>query len=174
MKSYHFFLVIAVACLVASPQTQTCPTDHFSAIFVGTVDEVSSGRRGFSHADPELKFFKEILGFRDDAIQHTTVDAMKFFNDTYGLNFFPSAPNDLNQRFFENAIMEPFTFSEDIKFFATTNNWIRTGSTRSAFLQVGFMLSTRVTRPCMAAMVELRENLLLTGFTALMGVNKAH
>ena len=71
MKSYLFFLVIAVSSLVASPQTQTCPTDHFSAIFAGTVDTVSSGIRGFGNTDPELKFFKEILGFRDDAIQHT-------------------------------------------------------------------------------------------------------
>ena len=79
MNSYLFFLVIAVSSLTVSPQLQTCPTDHFSAIFAGTVDKVSSGIRGFGNTDPELKFLKEILGFRDDAIQHSTEDAMKFF-----------------------------------------------------------------------------------------------
>ena len=40
--------------------------------------------------------------------------------------------------------MEPVTFSEDIKFFATTNNWIRTGSTRSTCNRIyvgGFRVS---------------------------------
>ena len=34
--------------------------------------------------DPQLT---EVLRFRDEAIQHTIEDAMKFFNETYGVDF---------------------------------------------------------------------------------------
>ena len=83
--------------------SQICPSDHFSATFMGTVDKVFTGAPSASVVDPEQKYFKEILGFRDNDIQHITVDAMTVFNDTYGLDFFASVPNDMNDRFFENV-----------------------------------------------------------------------
>ena len=39
------------------------------------------------------------MGFRDDAIQHNmSQDAFKFFNDTYGLDFSLSQPNEENEK----------------------------------------------------------------------------
>ena len=130
MKLCIFLLIFAVSNLAVS--SQTCPSDHFPAVFVGILDKVSSDEPTFGPNDPELNYFKTVLNFRDDAIQHTIEDAIKFFNDTYGLDFSISAPNNMNERFFENATMAPYRFSEKHnEFRVITNNWIRTGSTRS-------------------------------------------
>lgn len=81
-------------------------------------------------ADPELTFLREVLGFRDNDIQHVLDDAVNFFNETYGLDFSLSPPNDQGELFFENAIMAPFRFRENSNYSLFLNNWIQTGSTR--------------------------------------------
>ena len=127
MKPCIFLLIFAVSNLSVS--SQTCPSDHFPAVFVGILDKVSSDEPTFGPNDPELNYFKTSLNFRDDAIQHNN---RRFFNDTYGLDFSISAPNNMNERFFENAMMAPYRFSENHnEFRVITNNWIRTDSTRS-------------------------------------------
>ena len=74
---------------------------------------------------------KEVLGFRDDDIQHTIGDAMKFFNESYGLDFSLSPPNDQNEYFYQNAKLSSGRFAADVIYWVTLNNWIQTGSTRS-------------------------------------------
>ena len=123
--------------------SQTCPSDHFSAVFTATVDTISTGIPSFGPDDPELYFFKETLGFRDADIKYITEDAIAFFNDTFGLDF-SAAPNEMNERSFENARMAPYMLSNEHKMYANTNNWIRTGSTRTTcnrMFQGGFRVT---------------------------------
>lgn len=111
--------------------SQTCPSDHFSAVFTATLDEEVDRLFIFIN-DPELIYFKTIMNFREAEIQHTTDDAIQFFNDTYGLDFSESTPNEQNQRVFQNATMDPFILPPDkFNYIVTDNNWIRSGSTRS-------------------------------------------
>ena len=128
MEFCLFFLVIALSSQAVS--AQTCPSDHFSAVFTATVDTISTGIPSFGPDDPELYFFREKLGFREADIKHTTEDAITFFNYTFGLDF-SAEPNEMNERFFENTRMAPYVLSNEHKMYANTNNWIRTGSTRT-------------------------------------------
>ena len=57
---------------------------------------------------------------------HFTEDAIYFFNDTLLLTF-----HQLTDMY-ENAKFSPFVLSEDVSYTVTSNNWIRTGSTRSS------------------------------------------
>ena len=142
MKFCLYFLVIALSSQAVS--SQTCPSDHFSAVFTATVDTISTGKPSFGPDDPELSFFKETLGFRDADIKHTLEDTITFFNDTFGLDFSASAPNEKNERFFENAKMAPYILSNEHKMLANTNIWIHTGSTRTTcnrMLQGGFRVT---------------------------------
>ena len=71
------------------------------------------------------------MQFRDAAIQHTVDDAIRFFNERFGLDFSASNPNQQNERFFENAKMSPFIpVSND--YVVTVNNSFQSGNTRSA------------------------------------------
>ena len=89
--------------------------------------------------DPELTFFKTELKFRDSDIQHTIDDAIKFFSNTYGLDFSDSPPNERNQRFLPNARMNPFMLIPGkLDFIVTDSRWIRTGSTHSSCYCIDF------------------------------------
>lgn len=86
--------------------------------------------------DPELTFFRDVMGLRDDDIQHVLSDAIKFSNETYGLDFSRSPPNDQGQLFFENALMFPYRFRENPHFTLVFNNWIQTGNTHHSCEEV--------------------------------------
>ena len=122
--------MFAVSSLTVS--SQTCPSDHFSAVFVATADQVLDTPIAIV-PDPDLTFFKNVLKFRDGDISHATEDALLFFNETYGLDFSTSLPpNDQHELFFENAKLFPYFISKEIRLTVTSNNWIRTGSTCSS------------------------------------------
>ena len=117
-------------CVMAST-TAEAAADGFLAVFTATLDQTLDSP-GLAQADPEFTFFKRYMKFRDEAIQHVTDDAIRFFNESYGLDFSSSAPNEQNERFFENAKMNPHIIPPDtINFVVRSNNWIRSGSTRS-------------------------------------------
>ena len=130
MKIWIHVLIFAVSSLAVC--SQTCPSEHFSAMFTATI-ELSSTSSG-QVDDPELSFFKTYLKFRDSDIQHTIDDAIRFFNNTFGLDFSNSPPNENNERFLQNAKMSPYMISPDIvsNYVVTDNRWIRTGSTYSS------------------------------------------
>ena len=67
---------------------------RFSATFVCVSDQVLHAE--ILITDPELTFFKEVIGLRDEDIQHTFENGFKFFNDTYGLDFSLSTPNGVH------------------------------------------------------------------------------
>ena len=129
MKVWIYSLVFAVSSLAVS--SQTCPSNHFSAIFVATVDQVFDERIG-AVFDPEFTFFRDVLKYRDEDIRHAAEDAFRFFNETYGLDFSTAPPNPQHQLTLGNAQLNPFFLSKEIKYTVTSNNWIRTGSTRSS------------------------------------------
>ena len=130
-KMWINILLFAVSVMAVSSYN-TCPSDQFSAVFTATIEQtVDEAALSFAKVDSELTFFKDVLKLRDDAIRHVFEDAINFFNNTYGLDFSASPPNENYQRSIEDARMSPYVFLDDIELFLTMNNWIRTGNTRS-------------------------------------------
>ena len=126
---FWIHILVAVWCQ-QEVLSQTCPSEPFTAVFTASLDQTLDSLEIFKD-DPELTFFKTIMQFRDAAIQHTADDAIRFFNDRFGLDFSASTPNQQNERFFENAKMGPhIVVSNDYN--VTVNNWFRSGNTRSA------------------------------------------
>ena len=129
MNNFKICIALAVvfsmqfAISVCHPDV--CPdfTATFTAVIDQTVDDPN-----YIIGDPEMKFFKEIMGFRDNDIQHAFDNAIQFFYETYGLDFSLSPPNAQNEYFFENAKMSVFRFREDIHYPVVLNNWVQTGN----------------------------------------------
>ena len=61
------FLGTEVAMSIQSPPPPTC--GQFPASFLAVIDQNIESPAAFIVPDPELTFFKEVLGFRDDAIR---------------------------------------------------------------------------------------------------------
>ena len=126
--------IVLLLCAIASTAAEAgvCPADaEFSSVFTATLDQTLD-RPGSAIPDPELTFFTRYMQFRNEAIQHVIDDAIRFFNQTFGLDFSNSAPNEQNERFLENAKMSPFIVPPDTtNYVVNSNNWIRSGSTRS-------------------------------------------
>ena len=122
-------LLIAVSVMAVSSYN-TCPSNQFSALFTVTSEQTVDEPALFK-VDSELTFFKDVLKFRDAAIRQFFEDAINFFNNTYGLDFSASPPNENQQRSIEGAVMSPVILLDHIEFFVTMNDWIRTGNTRS-------------------------------------------
>ena len=129
MKFWIHILVVAVWCQ-QEVLSQTCPSEPFTAVFTSSLDQTLDSPEILKD-DPELTFFKTYMQFRDAAIQHIADDAIQFFNDTFGLDFSASTPNQQNERFFENAKMSPFILVSN-DYIVTVNNWFRSGNIRSA------------------------------------------
>jgi hypothetical protein len=90
--------------LVTQGSPPTCQL--FQASFLAVIEATLDAADAFViHPDHDLTFFREVMKFRDAQIQHTIDDAFKFFNDSFGLDFSVSPPNDYNQYFYENAVM---------------------------------------------------------------------
>ena len=65
MKVWIYSLVFAVSSLTVS--SQTCPSDHFSAVFVATADQVLDATIPIV-PDPDLTFFKNV-GIETSVVQ---------------------------------------------------------------------------------------------------------
>ena len=135
MKAWIHILIFAVSSLTVL--TQTCPSEHFSAVIVASIDQTIDDPSKITTDDPEFNFLKDVMRFTEEEIPHIVQDAMNFFNYTFGLDFSASPPNELNERFLGNAKMSPFFLSEDLNYIATANNWIRNGNTRSTCYKIG-------------------------------------
>ena len=135
MKVWISILVFGVSNLLVE-SAESCPSDHYSAIFVATVDKISDGVPRIGFSDPDLVFFKNVMKFTDTTTLHIFEDAIKFFNETHGLDFSLSPPNEKKEYFYENAVMGPFILSDELDFIVTSNNWIQSGSTRSTCYRI--------------------------------------
>ena len=54
--------------------------------------------------------------FTEEEIEQVTEDAIQFFDTMYGLDFSQSEPNELGQRFFQNATFFPFRTSPEAQY----------------------------------------------------------
>ena len=139
MKFKYCGFLIGIFCLQFSVSLcgfHSC--SDFTATFVGLSDQILDDPNVLIN-DPEMTFFKEDMGLRDDDIQHVFEDAIKFYNVTYGLDFSNSPPNEQNEYFFENAKMTLFRFHKNILYRVIFNNWIQTGNTHTTCrdIQIG-------------------------------------
>ena len=123
---YSLILTWLSMSVIPSIQSQTC--QQFPVSFLAVMDQDTET---VIVDDPDLTFLKEIMSFRDDAIQHTIDDVLKFFDESYGLDFSLSPPNERNEYFYQNATLSPFELADNIEYLVTLNNWIQTGSSRS-------------------------------------------
>ena len=130
LKSCCCLVIAAFSLQIAVSLCDPCVCPDLTATFVGVIDQTVEDPLVLID-DPEQVFFKEILGFRDDEIQHAFDDALKFFNKTYGLDFSNSLPNERNEYFFGNAKLRAFRYREDVQYKLISNNWIQTGNTRT-------------------------------------------
>ena len=118
--------------MVWSASTQSCSFDAAFTIIADLERPISILNE---FPDPQMRFFREILGFTEQETQQVVDSAIQHFSTQFGLDFSNIEPNDANQRFLGNAmfhpIMPPFNAS------AVANSWIVTGNRRSRCFQVG-------------------------------------
>jgi len=65
----------------------------------------------------------------DDDIQQEVQNALQFFSERFGLEFSLTQPNELGQRFFQNATLQPII--RQVNTTAVLNRWMLSGNTRS-------------------------------------------
>ena len=133
MGVWIYSLVLALSGLEVALSVQGSPPScqQFPALFPAAIEQNIDSPGAFIVPDPELTFLKEVVKFTDGEIQGITDYAMKFFNETFGLDFSVSPPNQQNEYFYQNAILSPNRLADDVEYLVTLNNWIQTGSTRS-------------------------------------------
>ena len=89
--------------------------------------------------DPNYTFYREILRFTDAQMEQEVENAIQYYNTQFGLDFSDAEPNELGQRFVENATFQ-FNFFP-ANFTAVGNNWIMNGTQgQDASILVGLAL----------------------------------
>ena len=126
-------LLVFALFLLSVDVTMSQSCGLFPASFLAVIDQNIDSPFGFLEADPDLK---EILKFREDAIQHTFDNVLRFFNESFGLDFSSSPPNEQNMYVYQYSTLGPYKLSDDIEYLVTLNNWIQTGSTRSSCYRI--------------------------------------
>ena len=128
------FAGLVSALVITSAAAQSCPANQIASdaqIVQYGERVVSASTFGLAAAgsDTNLTFFREVLEFSDDEIQQETQNALQFFSERFGLEFSLTQANELGQRFFQNATLQPVRRPNQIN--AILNRWILTGNTRS-------------------------------------------
>ena len=121
-------LLITTAAAQSCPASQVASDAQITLYADSIVPETAV--RGGALPDPNLMFFSDVLGYNDDEIQQEVQNALQFYSDRFGLDFSLTEPNELGQRFFQNATLQPIRETDRI-IFAVFNRWILTGNTRS-------------------------------------------
>ena len=113
--------------IVHNGASQTCSTP-FDAVFAGVTD-VTLPDSVLVLADPQMTFYRDLVGFTDQQIEQVMQSALEHFNTQFGLDFSNIQPDSNNVRFFENANfgLSRFPVNETI----VSNRWIVNGNTRS-------------------------------------------
>ena len=130
MISKAWISILLLATTILAVSSQTCPSDHFPAVFASTIQQTLDNPVVFEF-DPELNFFKNVLKLRDEELPHVFDEALHFFNYTFGLNFFDSPLNSEGRHVVGNATLGPFIIPDNVEHYVTVNNWISNGNTRS-------------------------------------------
>ena len=85
--------------------------------------------------DPNYTYYRETLRFTDARVEQEKENAIQYYDTQFGLDFSDAEPNELGQRFVENAMFQ-FNFFP-ANFTAVGNNWIANGNTRSKCFNIG-------------------------------------
>jgi len=120
--------------VITSAAAQSCPANQVASeaqILIYTDSLVPASSVGLSAAgfDTNLTFFSDVLGYSDDQIEQETQNVLQFFSERFGLDFSLTEPNEVGQRFFQNATLNPVRRVNPIDIII--NRWILTGNTRS-------------------------------------------
>ena len=129
----------------------SCP--DFTATFVAMADQTIDDTELLIN-DAEQTFFRDTLGFRDTDIQNAAADALRFFNETYGLDFSHIPLNEQHQHVLGNASLRQFRFPEHVHYQHITTGF-KLGALVShvGILKLeGFLSPSQETSSFMAAM----------------------
>ena len=127
-------IVVILLCMFtgSNARSSNCPTpEWFAAEYVCIIDQVVSASVLQPAPDSSLSFFREVMLFTEEEIVQVTNDAIQFYNTRFGLDFSQSEPNELGQRFYQNATFFLFRFAPELQYTITFNRWIVSGNTRS-------------------------------------------
>ena len=96
---------------------------------IASVTDLVVPASSLQFADPEMRFYTNILCFTTEEINQEMENAIQYFNTQFGLNFSNIEPNDTNQRLLPTAAFGPI----QVPFNSTiiSNHWISTGNRRS-------------------------------------------
>ena len=122
-----FRTALLVLLLVHNGASQSCSTP-FEAVIASVTDQVVPAS-SFQFADPEMRFYTEILRFTTEEINQEMENAIQYFTTEFGVNFSNIEPNDANQRFLPTAVFGPVQVPFNSTIIA--NRWILTGNRRS-------------------------------------------
>ena len=127
--SVHIWIrtALLVLLVVHNRASQSCSTP-FEAVIASVTDLVVPAS-SLQFADPEMRFYTNILRFTTEEINQEMENAIQHFNTQFGLNFSNIEPNDANQRLRPTSVFEPTRVP--INFTVITNRWILTGNRRS-------------------------------------------
>ena len=127
------FTSLFVIPVITSAAAQSCPANQIASdaqiIQYGEFPAGAPLQGASSGLDTNLTYYCEVLGYSEDEIQQEVQNALQFFSERFGLEFSLTQPNELGQRFFENATLQPVRRTSPIN--AIFNRWILTGNTRS-------------------------------------------
>lgn len=115
-------ILLFVSCTVSA---QECPVEWFDIILPLQVDETVSINTTL--LDPELIFFKDILGMNDAEVDEVFEDCFAFFKRRFGLDFTQSPVSPQGIRVFENAILQPEMVPPIVTPITTNNRWVLNG-----------------------------------------------
>ena len=127
--SIHIWIrtALLVLLVVHNVASQSCSTP-FAAVIASVTDLVVPAS-SLQFADPEMRFYTEILRFTTEEINQEMENAIQFYATQFGVNFSNVEPNDANQRFLPTAVFEPTRIPVNCTL--VDNHWIVTGSRRS-------------------------------------------
>ena len=124
--SVHIWIrtALLVLLVVHNGASQSCSTP-FEAVIASVTDLVVLAS-SLQFADPEMRFYTNILCFTTEEINQEMENAIQYFNTQFGLNFSNIEPNDTNQRLLPTAAFGPI----QVPFNSTiiSNRWISTGN----------------------------------------------
>jgi len=149
MLAMWIFAGLCSILVITNSAAESCPANQIASdaqiiLYGDTVNVVPENVLGGGEvADPNLTFLSDVLGYSDDQIQQEVQNSLQFFSERFGLEFSLSQPNELGQRFFQNATLRR-VIQANVLGHAIINRWFVTGNTRSKCfpLSVGGFLVT--------------------------------
>ena len=118
---------LLVVLIVHNGASQSCSTP-FEAVIASVTDLVVPAS-SLQFADPEMRFYTDILRFTTEEINQEMENAIQYFTTQFGVDFANIEPNDANQRFLPTAVFGPIQIPFNSTMIA--NHWISTGNRRS-------------------------------------------